>query len=316
MKILIAGGAGFIGSHLVKHYLKNDHSVSVIDNFVTGSKDNLKEATDNKLLKIIEADLVDYDFSLLPVFDVVYDLASPASPAVFKKLSFEILKVNSIGLMNVLDFFVKSRSKRFVFTSTSEVYGDPKITPQPETYYGNVHTTGPRSPYDEGKRFAEAVIAAYIRKYHIDARIARIFNTFGPFMKPQDGRFISTFINQALENEPITVFGTGAQTRSCCYVSDMVDGLVALSETDSLRGEIINLGNPDERKVIEVARLIKKLTNSKSQIIFRPIPEDDPKKRCPDITRAKKLLGWKPKIKLEEGLKLTISYFMSLRGTK
>ncbi|MDO9027354.1 MAG: GDP-mannose 4,6-dehydratase [Candidatus Roizmanbacteria bacterium] len=312
MKVLITGGAGFIGFHLVKHYLKNNHSVVVIDNYITGSIDNLKEVSSDKNLQIIEADLIDYDFSSLSQFDIVYDLASPASPAVFEKLSFEIFKVNSIGLINLLDFFVKSKSKIFVFASTSEVYGDPKVDPQPETYFGNVHTTGPRSAYDEGKRFAETVIAAYIRKYNIDARIARIFNTFGPFMNKNDGRFISNFINQALENKSITVYGDGKQTRSSCYVSDMVAGLAALGETNNLKGEIINLGNPDERKVIEVAQLIKRLTNSLSEIVFQPIGEDDPKRRCPDITKAKKLLNWQPKIGLEKGLKKTIKYFKNL----
>lgn len=316
MNILITGGAGFIGSNLVKYYLKNNHSVVVIDNYITGNKNNLKEVFSNKNLQVIEADLIDYDFSSLPQFDLVYDLASPASPAVFEKLSFEIFKVNSVGLIRLLDFFVKSKSKTFVFTSSSEVYGNAKVTPQPETYFGNVNTIGPRSCYDEGKRFAEAVIAAYIRKYNFNLRIARLFNTYGPFMSKNDGRFVSNFINQAINNEPITVYGDGTQTRSCCYIDDMVNGLVALGETKNLKGEIINLGNPDERKVIDVARLIKKLTYSKSKIVFQSICEDDPKRRCPDIAKAKKLLGWQPKINLEEGLKLTISYFMSLRGTK
>lgn len=312
MNILITGGAGFIGSHLVKYYLKNNYSVVVIDNYITGSKNNLKEVVANKNLKIIEADLIDFDFSSLPQFDIVYDLASPASPAIFEKLAFEIFKVNSIGLINLLDFFVRSKSKTFVFTSTSEVYGDSKVDPQPETYFGNVHTTGPRSAYDEGKRFAEAVISAYIRKHNIDARIARIFNTYGPFMNKEDGRFISNFINQAINNQQLTIYGDGTQTRSSCYVTDMVSGLVSLGETDNLKGKIINIGNPDERKVIEVAQLIKKLTNSDSKIVFRPINEDDPKKRCPDITKAKNLLNWQPKIDLEEGLKKTIEYFKNL----
>ncbi|KKQ23362.1 MAG: UDP-glucuronic acid decarboxylase 1 [Candidatus Roizmanbacteria bacterium GW2011_GWC2_37_13] len=312
MNILITGGSGFIGSHLTKHYLKNGHSVTVIDNFITGNKNNLKEIINNKSLRLIEVDLVDYNYKDLSSFDIVFDLASPASPAVFKKLSFEIFKVNSIGLINLLDFFVKSKSKTFVFASTSEVYGDPKVNPQPETYYGNVHTTGPRSSYDEGKRFAEAVIAAYISKHNIDARIARIFNTYGPYMNKEDGRFISNFINQAINNQPLTIYGDGSQTRSSCYISDMVEALAALGEKNNLKGEIINIGNPDERKVVDVANLTKQMTGSNSQISFLPIEEDDPKKRCPDITKAKKLLGWEPKIKLEEGLKTTINYFKNL----
>ena len=312
MNILITGGSGFIGSHLTKHYLKNGHSVTVIDNFITGNKNNLKEIINNKSLRLIEVDLVDYNYKDLSSFDIVFDLASPASPAVFKKLSFEIFKVNSIGLINLLDFFVKSKRKTFVFASTSEVYGDPKVNPQPETYYGNVHTTGPRSSYDEGKRFAEAVIAAYISKHNIDARIARIFNTYGPYMNKEDGRFISNFINQAINNQPLTIYGDGSQTRSSCYISDMVEALAALGEKNNLKGEIINIGNPDERKVVDVANLTKQMTGSNSQISFLPIEEDDPKKRCPDITKAKKLLGWEPKIKLEEGLKTTINYFKNL----
>lgn len=314
MNILITGGAGFIGYHLTKHYLKNGHFVVVIDNFITGNKNNLDSIIKNKSFQLIDADLIDFNYSKLSNlnFDIVFDLASPASPAIFEKFSFEILKVNSIGLIKLLEFFVKSKSKKFVFASTSEVYGNPLVSPQPETYFGNVHTTGQRSIYDEGKRFAEAVISAFIRKYDIDARIARIFNTYGPFMKKNDGRFISNFINQALNNQPITVYGDGSQTRSSCYISDMVEGLTKLGETKNLKGEIINLGNPDERKVIDVAKLIKKITASKSKIVFKPIGVDDPKKRCPDITKAKKIINWQPKINLEEGLKMTINYFKNI----
>ncbi len=312
MKILVAGGAGFIGSHLVKYYLKNNHTVYAIDNFVTGKKDNLREIADDKNFRLVEADLVDYDFGALPSFDLVYDLASPASPATFARLSLEIIRVNSLGLMNLLDFFVKSQSKTLVFSSTSEVYGDPAVSPQPETYFGNVHTTGARSAYDEGKRFAEAIISAYTRKFNIDARIARIFNTFGPFMDKDDGRFISNFINQALTKKPLTVYGNGEQTRSCCYVTDMVSGLVSLGETKNLKGEIINLGTEDEKKIIDVARLVKEMTGSESKIVFEPIGEDDPKRRKPDLKKAKRLLSWEPKTSLEDGLKLTIDYFKTL----
>lgn len=312
MKTLITGGAGFIGSHLVRLFLDKGHGVWAIDNFITGNRRNIKDFSGNKNFHFIEADIIDYDYSGLPSFDLVYDLASPASPADFDKLSFEIFKANSIGVINTLDFFVTSRSKVFVFASTSEVYGDPEVNPQPESYFGSVHTTGPRAVYDEGKRFAEAVTSAYIRKYDIDARTARIFNTYGPNMNRADGRFISNFINQALDNKPLTVYGDGKQTRSSCYVSDMVSGLYLLGSNENLKGEIINLGNPDERTVLEVAELVKKLTNSESPIVFKPIGEDDPKKRCPDISKAKKLLGWNPKVGLEEGLKLTIDYFKNL----
>ena len=312
MKVLVTGGAGFIGSHLVRFFLGKGDVVWAVDNFVTGQPRNIKEFSGNKNFHFIEADVIDYDYSGLPSFDLVYDLASPASPADFERLSFEIFKVNSIGVINILDFFVQSRSKTFVFASTSEVYGDPEVSPQPETYHGSVHTTGPRAVYDEGKRFAEAVISAYIRKYNIDARIARIFNTYGPNMSREDGRFISNFINQALTGKPLTVYGDGKQTRSSCYVSDMVTGLYLLGTKANLKGEIVNIGNPDERTVLEVAGLVKKLVNSKSKIEYMPIAEDDPKRRCPDITKAKKILGWSPKVGFEKGLKMTIDYFKNL----
>lgn len=309
MNILITGGAGFIGSHLTKYFLKKNNSVTVVDNFVTGNKNNL--SSDSRL-KIIEADIIDYNFSFLPAFDIVYDLASPASPKDFKNLSLEILKANSLGLINILNFFIKSKSKTFVFASTSEVYGDPLEHPQSESYFGNVNPTGTRSCYDESKRFAEATLFAYQRKFDLDIRIARIFNTYGPFMNKDDGRVISNFINQAITNQPITVYGNGKQTRSCCYVSDMVKGLVRLGTLGNLKKEIINIGNPEEKTINEIAQLVKKLTHSSSKIVFRPIGQDDPKKRCPDISKAKKLLNWQPEINLEKGLKLTIEYFKSI----
>jgi dTDP-glucose 4,6-dehydratase len=312
MNILITGGAGFIGSHLTKYFLSKNDSVTVIDNFVTGSKSNLRSEINNRLLNLIEADITNYDFSNLPKFDIVYDLASPASPKDFVNLSIEILKVNSIGLINLLNFFVKSKSKSFVFASTSEIYGDPLEHPQRESYFGNVNSTGIRSCYDEGKRFAEATIFAYQRRFNVDVRIARIFNTYGPNMDKDDGRVISNFVNQAITNQPITVYGDGRQTRSCCYVSDMVKGLVQLGTLNNLDGQVINIGFPEEKTVEEIAKLVKILTNSNSEIVFKPIGQDDPKKRCPDITKAKKLLNWQPEINLEKGLKLTIEYFKSI----
>ncbi|KKP37675.1 MAG: NAD-dependent epimerase/dehydratase [Candidatus Roizmanbacteria bacterium GW2011_GWA2_32_13] len=312
MNILITGGAGFIGSHLTKYFLKKNDSVTVIDNFITGNKNNLPSESKGLKLKVIEADITNYNFSELPIFDIVYDLASPASPKDFKNLSLEILKANSLGLMNILDFFLKSKSKTFVFASTSEVYGDPLEHPQRESYFGNVNPTGIRSCYDESKRFAEATLFAYQRRFNLDIRIARIFNTYGPYMNKEDGRVISNFVNQAITNQPITVYGNGNQTRSCCYVSDMVKGLVLIGTVDNLKKEIINIGNPEEKTINEIAKQIKKLTNSNSEIVFKPIDQDDPKKRCPDITKAKKLLGWNPQVNLEEGLKLTIEYFKSI----
>ena len=310
MKILITGGAGFIGSHLTKFHLAKNDEVTVIDNFITGNKKNL--SFESESLKIIEADITQFDFSVLPAFDLIYDLASPASPKDFENLSIEILKTNSLGLMNVLDFFIKSNSKTLVFSSTSEVYGDPLEHPQKESYFGHVNPVGPRSCYDEGKRFAEALIMTYYRKFKKDVRIARVFNTYGPFMKKDDGRVVSNFVNQAINNEPLTIYGDGSQTRSFCYVSDMVEGLFSLATTNSLAGEIINIGNPNEKTILEIADIIKKLTQSQSEVVHKTIGQDDPKRRCPDITKAKKLLGWEPKIRLEEGLKLTIEYFKNL----
>src|SRR3989338_8355551 len=268
MKILITGGAGFIGSHLTKFHLAKNNGVTVIDNFITGNKKNLFGAEiNNSNLKIIEADITNFNFSNLPSFDIIYDLASPASPKDFQQLSIEILKTNSLGLINVLDFFIKSNSKTLVFSSTSEVYGDPLEHPQSETYFGNVNPNGPRSCYDEGKRFAEALMMAYFNKYQKDIRIARIFNTYGPFMKKGDGRVVSNFVNQAINNQPLTVYGEGSQTRSLCFVSDMVEGLYLLANTPKLAGEIINIGNPNEKTILEIADIIKKLIQSRSEIV-------------------------------------------------
>jgi len=309
MRIFITGGAGFIGSHLTKFHLSKNDDVTVIDNFVTGNRVNIPPANN---LKIIEADITNYNFSNLPTFDIVYDLASPASPKDFKNLSLEILKTNSIGLINLLDFFVKSNSGTFVFSSTSEIYGDPLEHPQKETYFGNVNSVGLRSCYDESKRFAEALMMAYFRKYKKDIRIARIFNTYGPFMKKNDGRVVSNLVNQAIDNQPLTIYGNGKQTRSLCYVSDMVEGLYSFATTKNISGEIINIGNPNEKTIIEIADIIKKLVGSKSEIVFKEIGADDPKRRCPDITKAKKILSWEPKVALEEGLLKTINYFSKI----
>jgi nucleoside-diphosphate-sugar epimerase len=312
MKVLITGGSGFIGSHLAKLHLSKNDQVTVIDNFITGNKKNLTSEIDNKNLKIIEADITNINFSNLSSFDIIYDLASPASPKDFENLSVEILKTNSLGLMNVLDFFIKSNSKIFVFSSTSEVYGDPLEHPQKESYFGHVNPVGLRSCYDEGKRFAESLSMAYFRKYKKDIRIARIFNTYGPYMKKDDGRVVSNFVNQAINDQPLTIYGDGSQTRSFCYVSDMAEGLYLLATTQNRAGEIINIGNPNETTILEIANTIKKLIQSRSKLIFKTIGQDDPKKRCPDITKAKNLLNWKPKINLEAGLKKTIKYFKNL----
>lgn len=312
MKILIAGGAGFIGSHLSRFLKKLGNEIWVIDNLVTGSLDNIADLKKENNFHYIESDIAEYDYSKLPRFDIVYDLASPASPVLFEKIPLEILKTNSVGLTRLLEFFKNSRSGVFVFASTSEVYGDPQVSPQTEEYFGNVNSFGPRACYDEAKRFAEATIYSYISKYGLDIRIVRIFNTYGPNMNKADGRVISNFINQAIDGKPLTVNGDGMQTRSCCFVSDMVEGLYLLGNKENLKGTVVNIGNPDERKILDIANLVLDLTGSKSEVVFTPIGKDDPKRRCPDISRATKILGWKPKVNLEEGLEKTIYYFKNI----
>jgi nucleoside-diphosphate-sugar epimerase len=309
MKILITGGAGFIGSNLTQILLNQNHHITIIDNLITGSKKNINHLLNNTNLVFFQVDLVNFDFNHLSTFDLIYHLASPASPVKYKQYPIETLMVNSVGVKNLLDFMHKSKSRTLVLASTSEVYGNPLIHPQPETYWGNVNPNGIRSCYDEGKRFAESLAMTYFRLYHLDIRIARIFNTYGPKMEKNDGRVISNFIMQALTQQPITIYGNGKQTRSFCYVDDLVSGLIALGNTNHLAGEVINLGTRIEKTVNEIALLIKKLTRSNSLIINKPLEADDPQKRQPDISKAKKLLNWEPKIQLEDGLIYTINYF-------
>lgn len=312
MKILITGGAGFIGSNLASFHLKKADNVTVIDSFITGSERNLKHILHHKDFHLVRADVTSCSFEKLPSFDIIYHLASPASPIQYKKYPIETLMVNSLGTKRLLDFMLKTKSKRFVFSSTSETYGDPLIHPQKEDYWGNVNPVGIRSCYDESKRFGEALCMSYVRKHNLDIRIARIFNTFGPYMEQNDGRVVSNFIIQALQKKPFTIYGDGTQTRSFCYVTDMVQGLYLLATTNKLNGEIVNLGNTDERTVKELALLIKKLTNTSSSIIRQNIDTDDPQRRKPDINKAKQLLGWKPTVTLEKGLVKTIAYFQEL----
>lgn len=310
-KVIIAGGAGFIGSNLVGFFLKKGFEVWVIDNLLTGSLTNIEPFLNNPLFHFIKKDLTTIRFKKsLPnfSFDVIYHLASPASPKQYFRYPIETIKANSLGTLNLLEYMRESKSKIFIYASSSEVYGDPLVHPQKENYWGNVNPIGERSCYDEGKRFGETIGINYLKKYKLDVRIARIFNTYGPNMEKDDGRVISNFIVQALQNKPITIYGTGQQTRSFCYVSDMVSALYLMGEK-SVKEKTINLGNSEEKTIEEIAFLIKKLTASKSKLIYLPGREDDPKKRKPDIEKAKTLLGWHPKVDLNRGLKLTIDYF-------
>lgn len=310
-KILITGGAGFIGSHLVEFFLREANQVWVIDNFLTGSKVNLKRFAKNAHFHFIEGDLLTLNLETnlkITPFDVIYHLASPASPKQYFHYPVETLLVNSTGTYKLLEYCRKTSSNLFIYASTSEVYGDPQIHPQKEDYWGHVNPVGVRACYDEGKRFGEALCTTYAKKYHLDIRIARIFNTYGPYMDPEDGRVISSFIIRALQKEPLIVFGRGQQTRSFCYVSDLVKALYLFSQKN-VPDQIINLGNPEEKTIIAIARLIKKLTRSSSSICFEKERLDDPKKRKPDIAKAIKLLDWQPQVNLEDGLTQTINYF-------
>lgn len=316
---LVTGGAGFIGSHLSKNLLKKNYRVICLDNLLTGDIKNIEEIQKNPQFIFIQKDVsegVKDVLEKLGTVDYVFHLASPASPNKKNKNSYmnypiETLLVNSQGTYNLLEFSKKNNSK-FMFASTSEVYGDPLISPQKEDYFGNVNPVGVRSVYDEAKRFGEAITMGYFRRYSLDARIIRIFNTFGSFMQPDDGRVVSNFINQAIKNEPITIYGKGDQTRSFCYIDDMVLGIEKAMFTPKTKGEVTNLGNPDERSIKELADVVKKLTNSSSEIIYEELSQDDPKARCPDISKAKRLLDWEPSVILEEGLKKTIEYFKSI----
>jgi nucleoside-diphosphate-sugar epimerase len=309
MNILITGGSGFIGSHLSAFNIDKGHEVYVIDNLLTGNTQNIEQLLSNPKFHFFQEDLTTFDFSKMPEIDICFHLASPASPVQYKKYPVETMMVNGYGTYKVLEFAKTGKCKRVVLASTSETYGDPLIHPQTEDYWGNVNPVGVRSCYDEAKRYAEAMTMTYYRKYGIDVRIARIFNTYGPNMEKNDGRVVSNFIMQAITNTPITIYGDGKQTRSFCYVSDLVRGLYALGTVENISGEIINLGNPDERNMIELAQVIKELTQTQSEIIFEPIDADDPKKRKPNITKAQTLLGWEPQVSIEEGLQKAIQYF-------
>jgi nucleoside-diphosphate-sugar epimerase len=316
MNILITGGAGFIGSHLTKKLLKNNYQVIVVDNLITGSEKNIEEFKHNKNFTFIKADVIK-PLTDLPKIDYLFHLASPASPNHQSKISYhqlalETMLVNTTGTLELLKLAKKHQAK-FLFASTSEVYGNPLVHPQNEGYFGNVNPIGPRAVYDEAKRFGETLTSYFVKKEGVDGKIARIFNTYGPNMRVDDKRMVVNFITQALKNEPITIFGNGKQTRSLCYVDDLVDGLIKLMFNKNTYGEVVNLGNPEEHTVLEYAKIIKRLANSKSEIVFfEELPPDDPQKRKPDISKAKKLLNWEPKIGFEEGLKKTICYFKTI----
>jgi dTDP-glucose 4,6-dehydratase/UDP-glucuronate decarboxylase len=308
MKVLVAGGAGFIGSHLCERLLQQGCEVICIDNLLTGRRSNVEPFLDQPAFTLLENDVI-CDLPSLPRIDSVYHLASPASPPGYQRHPIETLRVNSEGTRRLLEVATVDRA-RFLYTSTSEIYGDPLEHPQSESYRGNVSTTGPRSVYDESKRYGEALTMAYVRSRRLDARIVRIFNTYGPRSDPEDGRMVPNFIMQALRNEPITVYADGRQTRALCFVSDMVEGLVRAMDCDEARGQVINLGNPEEHTIIEYAQLIRDLADCKSDfVLVPPAVGDDPRRRRPSIDKARRLLGWEPVVSLHEGLQMTISYF-------
>ena len=313
MRVLITGGAGFLGSHLVDRLIGAEHDVLVFDNLVTGRAENIEHHFGNERFTFVKQDVTEY-LHVIGDLDAVVHFASPASPIDYLQLPIQTLKVGSLGTHKALGL-AKAKGARFLLASTSEVYGDPQVHPQPEEYWGHVNPVGPRGVYDEAKRFGEAMTMAYHRYHGLDTRIVRIFNTYGTRMRPNDGRVISNFIVQALQSEPLTVYGDGDQTRSFCYVSDLIEGILRLlmaREPDEDDVHLpTNIGNPGEFTVIELAKMVIELTGSRSAIEHRPLPEDDPRVRQPDISRARRILGWEPVVSLEEGLKKTISFFES-----
>ena len=305
MRAVVTGGAGFLGSHLCDYLLDRGWEVLSIDNLVTGTQANVRHLAEHPRFRMLQQDVTKFIDVPGPV-DYVLHFASPASPVDYLKLPIQTLKVGSLGTLNTLGLALAKKAKYFL-SSTSECYGDPLVSPQPETYWGNVNPIGPRGVYDEAKRFAEAMVMAYHRAHGVDTHIVRIFNTYGPRMRLNDGRALPNFVHQALMGQPITVYGSGKQTRSFCYVSDLIEGIYRLMLSDE--HEPTNIGNPQEITILEFAERVRALLGATTPIVFEPLPQDDPKQRCPDISKARRLLGWEPKVNLEDGLRLTLESF-------
>ncbi len=305
-RVVITGGAGFLGSHLCKAFLDRDDTVVCVDNLVTGDRANIAPFAAHPGFRFLEHDISE-PFSIAEPVDAVLNFASPASPPDYLALPIETLRVGSLGTTHALEI-ARTHGARFLTASTSEVYGDPLVHPQPESYWGHVNPVGPRSVYDEAKRFGEALTMAYHRTYGVDTRLVRIFNTYGPQMRAGDGRVVSNFIVQALQGQPITIYGDGSQTRSFCYVEDEVRGFLALLDSDGIH-DPVNIGNPNEFTILELAKVVLEVVNSASELVYEPLPEDDPTQRKPDITRARELLGWEPVVQLREGVERTAAFF-------
>ena len=305
---VVTGGAGFLGSHLCDRLIAEGHSVVAVDNLLTGSRANLEGLRKNPKFTFLKQDVTE-ELKISGKVDYVLHFASAASPVDYAKYGIQTLKANALGAHKTLGL-AKAKKARYLLASTSEVYGDPEVNPQPETYWGHVNPIGPRSVYDEGKRFAEALAMAYHHHHGMDVRVARIFNTYGARMRLRDGRVIPNFVGQALRGQPLTVYGDGSQTRSFCYVDDLIEGIWRLLVADRVEGPV-NLGNPDERRIADMAAIIQRLMGKEVGMVHKPLPPDDPKVRCPDITKARTVLGWEPKVPLEEGLRRTIAFFTS-----